>query len=121
MARTKKTSKVIESANTRLASLKSIDSKLDLGNGITVEIYSQLIDDASKALEEYNTSLSIADEKSNVFDTSEVKLKDMHERVLLGVGAKYGKNSNEYEQAGGTKKQDRKKIVKTKEKKPETV
>jgi hypothetical protein len=119
MARTKKTSKTIESANTRLASLKSIGKDLDLGNGITVAAYSQLIEDTTKALEEYNTSLSVADEKSNVFDTNETSLKDMHERVLLGVGAKYGKNSNEYEQAGGTKKADRKRSVKVKKDKPE--
>lgn len=114
MARTKKTSKVIESARTRLAGLKSIDENLDLGNGITVKDYEKKITDTEKALGNYNTTLSLADEQGDTFETNEKDLKDYHERILLGVGSKFGKNSIEYEQAGGTKKSERKKPVKPK-------
>jgi predicted DNA-binding protein YlxM (UPF0122 family) len=115
MARVKKTSKTVEVANVRLASVKSIDPNLDLGNGISAQSFNQLIEETEAALEEYNTALSLADEKKNLFDAKEKELKDFHERVLNGVGFKFGKDSNEYEKAGGVKKSDRKKPKKKKE------
>lgn len=39
-------------------------------------------------------------------------VKDWNERVLTGVATKYGKNSNQYEMAGGKKKSERKKHTK---------
>lgn len=98
----------------RLAGLKSIDANLDLGNGLTVKEYEKKIGNANTTLEEYNTTLSIADEKLNIFETDEKTLKDFHERVLLAVGAIYGKDSVEYEKAGGTRKSERRKTIKAK-------
>jgi hypothetical protein len=114
MSRIKKTSKIVEGANLRVAGIKSIDPKLDLGNGLTVMSYEALIEETNQALEDYNTSLSLSDEKSNIYEAKEKLLKDMHERVLLGVGFKYGKDSNEYEKAGGTKKSNHRRTVKPK-------
>lgn len=114
MARAKKTSKAIEDANLRLASVKSIDANLDLGNGVTVTSFNSLIEATETALEEYNTVLSLAGEKKNLFEEKEQALKDMYERVLSGVGFKFGKDSNEYEKAGGVKKSARKKSTKKK-------
>lgn len=115
MARAKKTSKMIEDAKMRLAGLKSIDANLDLGNGITVKNYEKKISDTDTSLETYNTTLSLVDEQKNIFETNEKDLKDYHERILLGVGSKFGKNSVEYEKAGGTKKSERRKPVKSKD------
>lgn len=112
MARAKKTSKIVEDASVRLASIKSIGTNLDLGNGITSVVYEELINETSKVLEEYNTALSLVDEKQNLYRSVEKQLKNLHERVLLSVAAKYGKDSNEYEKAGGVKKSERKKPVK---------
>jgi hypothetical protein len=112
MSRQKKTSKVLEDASLRLASIKSISNNLDLGNGITSTVYSDLIDETKTILEEYNTALSIVDEKLNLYQTKEKQLRDLHERVLISVAAKYGKDSNEYEKAGGVKKSERKKPTK---------
>ena len=36
----------------------------------------------------------------------------MHERMLSAMGDKYGKDSSEYEVAGGTRKSERKKPTK---------
>jgi hypothetical protein len=44
-----------------MASLKSIDPALDLGNGLTVETYQQSIDQVSKVMEDYNTQLSLVE------------------------------------------------------------
>ena len=112
MARIKKTSKIVEDANTRLASIKSIGANLDLGNGVTTVVYSDLIEQTRTVLEEYNTALSLVDEKQNLYRKIEKELKALHERVLISVAAKYGKDSNEYEKAGGVKKSERKKPTK---------
>ena len=108
----KKTSKIVEDASVRLASIKSIGANLDLGNGVTTVVYSDLIDKAKDVLEEYNTALSLVDEKQNLYKSVEKELRDLHERVLISVAAKYGKDSNEYEKAGGVKKSERKKTTK---------
>ena len=102
----KKTSKTIGDAKTRLASLKSIDANLDLGNEITVAVFEGKLKRVTDSLETYNTALSIVDEKRNTFENDERDLSDMYERVLLGVGAKFGKDSIEYEKAGGTRKSE---------------
>ena len=113
MSRIKKTSKVIEDSKTRLASLKSIDANLDLGNDITVAKFEEKLANAENSLASYNTTLSLVDEKRNNFENDESDLNDYFERVLLGVGSKFGKASIEYEKAGGTRKSERKKPTKS--------
>jgi len=61
MAYSKTSSKDFEHAIKRMASLKSIDPALDLGNGLTVETYQQSIDQVSKVMEDYNTQLSLVE------------------------------------------------------------
>jgi hypothetical protein len=47
----------------------------------------------------------------NKFQAEITKLKDWNERMLAGVATAYGKDSSEYEQAGGVRKSERKKPV----------
>ena len=112
MARTKKTATHYDIAVTRLSAIKSIDAKLDLGNGINIEVYEKLIHELRDKVNTYNTMLSQLDAQLNTINETEKELRDYSERLLLGVASKYGKNSSEYEQAGGTKKSDRKKFTK---------
>lgn len=42
---------------------------------------------------------------------TEKQLRDLSERMLIAVAAKYGKNSYEYEMAGGVRKSERKRPV----------
>jgi hypothetical protein len=112
MARRKKSSTIISDAANRLAGVKSIDPNLDLGSGLTAQAFSDSINAAQTALENYNMALSTVDEKQNIYLEKERALRDIHERILLAVAARYGKNSNEYEQAGGTRKADRAKTAK---------
>jgi hypothetical protein len=114
MPRRKKVAVILEDANTRLAGIKSIKSDLDLGNGLNVGTYTEKIEKTAKSLSEYNTILAAAEEKHGIFEANELDLKDYHERMLLAVGANYGKNSAEYEMAGGKKKSDRKHSTKSK-------
>lgn len=114
MPRRKKVAVILEDAATRLAGIKSIESDLDLGNGLNVSIFKEKIQKTANSLSEYNTVLAAAEEKHGIFEADELDLKDYNERMLLAVGAKYGKNSTEYEMAGGTKKSDRKHSPKSK-------
>jgi len=108
MARRKRSSKVLEKADRRIASLRSINPDLNLGNGLTVDVYTTLITDMRDRLAAYNTVLSTVDKTYNDMLVIEQKLGDYSELLLLGVATKFGKNSDEYEMAGGIKKSDRK-------------
>jgi uncharacterized protein YukE len=104
----KRTSATLDKAQTRLAALKSIDKSLDLGHGVTVERFNQLIEDGRQKMESYNTVLSTVDQAYVAVVESEKTIAEWTERMLLSVASKYGKNSDEYKMAGGTRRSDRK-------------
>ena len=109
MARTKRTSAVSEAAKLRLAGLQSIDPLLDLGGGLTVTGFKADIEGVDADMNTYNTMLSDVDQVANRLDTKEDKLNDKSTRMLAAVGARFGKDSDEYEKAGGTRTSERKK------------
>jgi hypothetical protein len=109
VARKKKySSTIVEKAQTRLAAVKSIHTNLDLGNGVSVKSYSTLLEDARAKLEKYNTILSLVDDAHADMSAAEKALADQTEKILIAVAYQYGKDSNEYKMAGGTRKSDRK-------------
>ncbi|NUM45208.1 MAG: hypothetical protein HUU38_10925 [Anaerolineales bacterium] len=103
MARQRRTSPTVENALTRSASLESIDSALDLGSGLTLTAYRSKITDVQAKLTAYNAKLAETDALLNALKAGEKELNTLSARMLAGVGVKYGKDSNEYEQAGGTR------------------
>ncbi len=98
----------VESAQQRVNGLVSIEETLDLGNGVSVAALQASIRAVMDEVSEYNTMISNADEKSNRVDALVEALNDLNSRALKGVESRYGKDSNEYEKAGGTRKSDRK-------------
>jgi galactokinase len=118
MARMKRKSASVDKAKTRASSLESIDKTLDLGNGMTLAGYNKQITDTETALNDYNAKLSELDEALNDLQASEKTLDDLTERMLAGVGSKFGKDSNEYEKAGGVRKSERKAPVRKPKTKP---
>lgn len=112
MARRKKLNSHYDLAISRASSLRSIDPNLDLSNGLLLSSYEQQIADLRNKLDDYNMHLSLVDEKLNIVLASEKALKDLSERMLAGVAAKFGKGSDEYEKAGGKKKTERKRMPK---------
>ncbi len=104
----KRTSAVLDKAQTRLASLKSINQALDLGNGLTIDTFNQTIEDGRQKLEKYNTTLSTVDQNYAAVMDAEKLIAEWTERMLIGVASKYGKNSDEYKMAGGTRRSERK-------------
>ncbi|MDD2922210.1 MAG: hypothetical protein PHQ36_07980 [Anaerolineales bacterium] len=111
MARQKKVSPIVEKAQQRLSALVSIDPALDLGSGLTVAAFQAEVSDCQAKLGVYNTLLSQVDEAYNAVLSAEKALRDLNERMLTGVAAKYGKDSSQYEMAGGIRKSERKRPV----------
>lgn len=81
MAYKRRTSEAIKQAQVRAANLEAISPTLDLGNSLT---------------------LTGADTALNTLKAKEKVLKTLTSRMLAAVGIVYGKDSDEYEQAGGT-------------------
>jgi hypothetical protein len=115
MSRRKKKSLTLEHALKRLSGLQAISTSLDLGNGLTGSDYANQVQNLENLLLSYNRLLAQTDEAQNVVLAQEKAVRDLSERMLEGVGSKFGHNSNEYEKAGGTRKSDRKKSSRKKE------
>ena len=110
----KTSSPVVDTSQMRLTALSSIDPKLDLGNGLTLASYQAAIQGVQAKLNTYNVSLAQADENANNLRAAEKELRALTIRMLAGVAAKYGKDSNEYEKAGGTRTSEIKRSPKKK-------
>lgn len=108
MSRRKKTSSlVLDSAQARAAGLESIDPQLDLGGGLTLASFKAAITEAQGKMTAYNTLLSQVDEAANGFADAERKLRDLRDRTLAGIAARYGRDSDQYQMAGGTRSSER--------------
>lgn len=77
----------------------------------TTEMRTQ-INECRMLINEYNYILEMADKKSSEIRISEEKLGDQFTRVLAGAKSIFGVDSDEVEALGGTKKSERKKILK---------
>ncbi len=108
MARKKRGSRVLDRAQRRFAGVQSIDPKLALTKKLTMQIYSTYIADLGNKLTAYNKVLSDADALRNDVSKAEDLLAEYSEQMLMGIGGEFGKDSNEYEKAGGVKTSDRK-------------
>lgn len=108
MPRQKRSSPVLEKGNRRAAALKSISPSLNLGDGLTLDHYQLELDKLRSQLATYNESLSFIDRALSTVRDTEKDIRVLSERMLIAVAAKYGKDSYEYEMAGGIRKSDRK-------------
>lgn len=108
MAFRKRMSPALDKANERSAALKGIAAPLEMGGGLSLANYDAKIGAVKAKLDAYNTLLSQADRISDELDGLEKELTDLNERMLTGVATQFGKDSPEYEAAGGTRKSERK-------------
>lgn len=88
--------------------MDSIEAKLDLGNGHTLEMYWQAINELRAKQQKYNVLLSNVDNLYNEMLADERALGEMSEHMLSGVKVKFGRDSFEYEMAGGVRHSERK-------------
>jgi hypothetical protein len=109
MARRKRNSSVLERADRRIESLQSISVELDFGEGVNIQAYNVIINDLRSKLAAYNTALSTIDKLTDDVKNAEQDVIAMSEKMLLGVGSRYGKTSQEYEMAGGARRGNTKK------------
>lgn len=108
MARAKRSSTTLETARRRLAGLKSITPAPDFGPNLKLSDYELEINAFSDDLDHYNGVLSSLDELLNNLEAKEAKLRDKNKIMLMATGAQFGTNSSAYEQAGGTRDDERK-------------
>ncbi|MEH2260504.1 hypothetical protein [Nostoc sp.] len=107
MPRQKRTYRVLEKAELRIAGLKAIDPGMDFGDARNLQNLTQIIQQYRSKIDAYNTTLAVIDSYTNEMKELEKSLSDLTEKMLLGVAFKYGKDSHEYEMAGGIRKSDR--------------
>ncbi|MCI5120230.1 MAG: hypothetical protein D3908_03375 [Candidatus Electrothrix sp. AUS4] len=115
MAYKRRSSQVIADAQERATNLKAVDPTLDLGGGLTVSAFESEIATVQTALETYNTLLAQAYAALNELNDLEKNLGTLSGRMLAGVGIRFGKDSSEYEMAGGTRTSE----IKRRRSKPE--
>lgn len=104
MARKKRKSDALTNAEGRAEGLATIDPKLNLGEDLTLKSYQDKIDETQATLTEYNGLLAGADVALVKLEQQERELRDLSERMLEGVSSRFGKNSEQYQKAGGTRK-----------------
>lgn len=107
MALKKRTSKIFDAADMRANSMGSIDAALGFGSNLSLSQFKQLIADGRAKLDDYNRTLAEAEQKANEVGEAERLFRDYSARMLAGVAAAFGKNSNQYEQSGGTRTSER--------------
>ncbi|MEH2281085.1 MAG: hypothetical protein V7K90_07035 [Nostoc sp.] len=107
MSRRKRTSRVLEKAELRSAGLKAIDSKMNFGENCDLQNLSQSIEQLRTMLDAYNTALTLVDSSKTKIDVMEKTLSNLTDKMVRGVAFKYGKDSSEYEMAGGVRDSER--------------
>ncbi|MBG1262579.1 hypothetical protein [Nostoc commune] len=109
MTQRKRNSMPLTKAERRIEGMQTINPKLDFSNGFSIATYNTKVIELREKLAAYNQAQTIVDKTHNALIESERELNTYSEHMLLNVASRYGKNSDEYEMAGGTRRSDRKK------------
>jgi uncharacterized protein (DUF934 family) len=107
MPRRKRTSRTLEKVELRAAGLRAVDPDMDYGDVRTLSHLAKLMEQLRTKLDAYNTALAVIDSSQTEIEELEKTLSELSERMLIGVAFNYGKDSREYEMAGGVRKSDR--------------
>jgi ABC-type hemin transport system substrate-binding protein len=107
MSRQKRTSRILEKAQLRSAGLKSIVPSIKFDENYSLEKLIESIDQLRNKIDVYNTALSVVDSSKTEIEEMEKDLSQLSEKMLMVVAIKYGKDSREYEMAGGVRNSDR--------------
>ncbi|MCP6759551.1 MAG: hypothetical protein NHB32_12460 [Fischerella sp. CENA71] len=107
MTRQRRTSRILEKAQLRSSGLKAIDANMDFGDTRNLQNMTQLMEQLRTKIDAYNTALVVIDSSRTEIQELEKNLGELIDKMLIGVAFKYGKNSVEYEMAGGVRKSER--------------
>nr|WP_267871595.1 hypothetical protein [Nostoc sp. CHAB 5715] len=87
--------------------MKAIDPNINFNDTYNLQNLTQLIDNFHNMLDDYNAAIAMIDSSRKKLDEMEKNLSQVSDKMLMGVGFKYGKNSDEYELAGGVRDSER--------------
>jgi hypothetical protein len=87
---------------------------MDFGNGVSLTALRGATAAGKVRLDAYNALLSQTDDALNTLEAAEKTVTDLSSRLLSGVKTKYGADSSQYEQAGGTRRSEIKRAHKKK-------
>ncbi|QIR40443.1 hypothetical protein HCG51_29635 [Tolypothrix sp. PCC 7910] len=107
MAFRKRTSRVLEKAQLRFSGLKSIVPDINFDEEHNLEKLMATIEYLRTKIDVYNTALSVVDSSRSEIEELEKHLNQLCEKMLMIVAIKHGKDSREYEMAGGVRNSDR--------------
>ena len=103
----RKSNQTLEQAEMRAASLKAIDSNLDFGDNRSIKTLDKQIDELQDSINTYNTAVANLGNLRSQIKAKKKELRNLTTQMLLGVAFTYGKDSLEYEMAGGVRKSER--------------
>ncbi|MEI1378203.1 hypothetical protein PQG02_09535 [Nostoc sp. UHCC 0926] len=106
MAQRRRNSIALTKAERRIEGLQTINPELDFGNGLSIATYNTMIQDLREKLAAHNQARTMIDKTQNALEDTERALNSYSEHMLISVASRYGKNSDEYGMAGGTRKSD---------------
>lgn len=107
MPRLKKTSAVLEKTEQRLIGFRAINPDLKFNDEISLPRLSQLTGQLRNQVNHYNMLLTELDTAKSDMESLEQSVREVSERLVNGVASMYGKDSREYEMAGGVRTSDR--------------
>ncbi|MGG6265066.1 hypothetical protein ACQ4M3_06410 [Leptolyngbya sp. AN03gr2] len=102
-----KKSATVTRAQLDLANLQAIDPTLDLGDGLSVKELNRLVQETQDAIAQFNIAAATIANNRRLIREKENAIADLSQRLRLGVGARYGKNSSEYQLANRASKRGR--------------
>jgi hypothetical protein len=96
MPKAKLNSQTISMAELGIDKLRAIDPNLDLGNNLTLKSLVTTLEETRQAIAAYNTATADLEKTSRLMQEQEKQLASLLRRTILGVGAKFGERSEEY-------------------------
>ncbi|BAY12161.1 hypothetical protein [Calothrix sp. NIES-2098] len=105
----KRNSSALTKAERRIEGMQMINPQLDFGNGLSIADYNSKIIEIRDKLATYNQARTMMDTTYTALTEAERELNTLSEKMLLCVASHYGKASDQYGMAGGTRRSNRKK------------
>ena len=86
---------------------RSIDANLNFDDSINLTYLTSLTTQLRDQVNQYNMLLAELDTAKGDMEILEKSIREISERMVSGIAFRYGKDSREYEMAGGVRKSDR--------------
>ncbi|MCF2151648.1 hypothetical protein IQ276_035630 [Desmonostoc muscorum LEGE 12446] len=107
MALKKRKSSVLEKVESRAAGMKLIDPSLKLDDDYSLAKLLESMELLRNKLDVHNNALALADSSLTEVEEMEKDLTTLSQKMLMLIAIKYGKDSPQYETAGGVRDSDR--------------